>query len=242
MRVAIIQSSYIPWKGYFDIIHDVDHFIFLDDVQFTARDWRTRNRIKTATGPAWLSIPAGARRNRTIDEVVLSEADWQKKHWNTISRAYARATHFHQYRSVIEEIYLNNRWTSLSNFNQRMTEIVAKQILGIDCHFHDAREFNCKSSKLDKIIGLLKSIGASAYVSGPSAASYIEPHRFSEAGIELIFKDYSGYPEYSQLHPPFVHGVSILDLIFNVGAAAPAYIWGWREQVNRPLHYSTPTE
>src|SRR5579875_99675 len=104
--VAIIQSSYIPWKGYFDIINDVDEFIFLDDVQYTVRDWRTRNRIKTANGSMWLTVPAGSNRNRLICDVTIEDSSWQKRHWQTIRHNYSRAPYFREYESFFEELYL----------------------------------------------------------------------------------------------------------------------------------------
>ena len=229
MRVAIIQSSYIPWKGYFDIIHDVDQFIFLDDVQFTTRDWRTRNRIKTAQGVHWLSIPAGCDRNRKIHEVTVADREWQRKHWQTIAHAYARAPYFSAYRNFFEQSYLDGATMSLSEFNQALTQRISRELLGITTVFHDSRSFAAPGHKLDKILELLKQIGATSYVTGPSAADYLEPERFRELGIKLILKDYSGYPQYPQLYPPFEHAVSILDMFFNVGQQTPDYIWGWRQ-------------
>jgi len=118
MQVAIIQSSYIPWKGYFDIIRDVDTFVFLDQVQFTVRDWRTRNRIKTKEGGAWLSVPAGSNRNRCICEVQLADHQWQATHWNKMQHAYRNAPFFAHYREFFSELYENHRWTNLSVMNQ----------------------------------------------------------------------------------------------------------------------------
>jgi hypothetical protein len=228
-RVAAIQSSYIPWKGYFDIIHDVDLFIFYDDVQYTSRDWRTRNRIKTAAGPAWLTIPAGADRNRLVCDVALEDDRWPEKHWRTLRHAYSRAPFFKRYEEFFRSIYLGSRWESLPAFNQTMTRAIARDLLGIGTTFRDSREYRSEGKKLDKMLDLLGKVSATSYVTGPSAASYIEPERFARAGIDLVYKDYSGYPEYPQLHPPFEHGVSVLDLLFHVGPEAPHYIWGWRE-------------
>lgn len=228
-RVAAIQSSYIPWKGYFDIIHDVDLFIFYDDVQYTSRDWRTRNRIKTATGPTWLTIPAGTDRNRLVCDVELKDSRWPEKHWRSLRHAYARAPFFRKYDEFFRSIYLDTRWDNLSALNQSMTRAIARDLLGIRTTFRDSREFASEGKKLDKMLDLLGKASATSYVTGPSAASYIEADRFEKAGIELIYKDYSGYPEYPQLYPPFEHGVSVVDLLFNVGPDAPNYIWGWRE-------------
>lgn len=227
-KVAIIQSSYIPWKGYFDIIHDVDEFIFLDDVQFTTRDWRSRNRIKTADGTHWLTVPTGGSRSRLICDVMLRDPDWQEKHWKTLCHSYARAPFFRQYVPFFEELYLGQEWTNLSEMNQLMTQRIARELLGIRTVFTDARTYPAQGAKLDRIIDLLRLSGAASYLSGPLAADYLEPRKFRALGIALQLKDYSDYPEYAQLHPPFEHTVSVLDLIFNTGPHAPEYIWGHR--------------
>ncbi|GAB3781001.1 WbqC family protein [Dyella agri] len=227
-KVAIIQSSYIPWKGYFDIIHDVDEFIFFDDVQFTSRDWRSRNRIKAAGGAHWLTVPAGANRNRLICEVALDDPAWQEKHWKTLCHNYSRAPFFRQYTPFFEELYLGQTWVNLSEMNQSMTQRIARELLGIRTVFTDSRSYAAQGAKLERIIDLLRLSGATSYLSGPLAADYLEPSKFAALGIDLRLKDYSDYPEYPQLYPPFEHTVSVLDLIFNTGPQAPEYIWGHR--------------
>lgn len=226
--VAIIQSSYIPWKGYFDIIHDVDEFIFLDDVQYTVRDWRTRNRIKTANGPIWLSVPAGSDRNRLICEVTLDDDRWQERHWKSILHSYSRAPHFRQYAEFFEELYRGRVWGNLSEMNRCITERIARELLGIRTQFSDSRAYAAQGAKQDKILDLLKLSKADRYISGPSASGYLDQAKFEELGIALVFKDYADYPEYDQLYPPFEHAVSVMDLIFNAGPRATDYIWGHR--------------
>lgn len=228
-RVAISQSNYIPWKGYFDLIHDVDLFVFYDDVQYTVRDWRNRNTIKTPDSLFWLSVPVGINRNRLINEVVISNNDWQRVHWKTIGQYYKKAEYFGRYKDFFEEIYLRYKWESLSKLNQFLVEHIAKEYLQIKTKFANSTEFSRSGEKQAAICSLLESIGASSYVSGPSAKAYIEAEDFQKSGIDLIWKDYSGYPEYHQFYPPFRHDVSILDLLFHAGPDAPYYIWGWRE-------------
>jgi hypothetical protein len=230
LKVAVLQSSYIPWKGYFDLIHDVDLFVFYDDVQFTRQDWRTRNRIKTAQGTQWLSVPAGTRIDRLICEVELADSGWQKKHWASIRQAYSKAPAFAEYAEFFEGIYLGRQWKSLSELNQHVTVSIARELLGIRTAFSDSREFGASGQRLDRLLDLLKRVGATHYLSGPSARSYIDPARFETAGIHLEYKDYGGYPEYAQPHPPFEHAVSVIDLLFRMGSDAPRYIWGWRSE------------
>lgn len=228
-RVAILQSNYIPWKGYFDIIHDVDLFIFYDDVQFTKQDWRIRNKIKTAAGLKWLSIPAGSSADRLICDVVLEDSSWQRSHWDSLRQQYGKCPHFKKYQEFFAGIYLGQQWTNLSELNQTMIRRISSELLNIGTPCRDSREFQLSGAKQERIIDLVVKSEASHYISGPAAKDYIEPARFEEMNIELIWKDYSGYPEYPQLHPPFDHHVSVLDLLFNVGSDAERCIWGWRD-------------
>jgi hypothetical protein len=227
-KVAIIQSNYIPWKGYFDVIHDVDVFIFLDDVQYTVRDWRNRNKIKTPQGLRWLTVPVGADRNRLIHEVEIVDDGWNKNHWESLKRNYSKALYFTLYREFLEHVYVGMKWVNLSELNQYLIKTISRELLGIKTEFMDSRKLSATGSKQERLIDLLLKTGANVYLSGPAARDYIDERGFADAGIELQYKDYSGYPEHPQLYPPFEHGVSILDLLFNCGPASPDSIWGWR--------------
>jgi len=228
-RVAVLQSNYVPWKGYFDIVRDVDLFIFYDDRQFTKNDWRNRNQIKAASGPEWLTIPVGDAIDRLICDVAIANPAWQAKHWRTLQQNYGRCPHFARYRAYFEEVYLGRRWTNLSELNQTLIRHIAREFLGLRTEFADSRDYATRGQKLDRLLDLVVQSGATTYVSGPSAKDYIVPERFNEDGIDLVWKDYAGYPPYPQRFPPFEHRVSILDLLFNCGPEAPHYIWGWRE-------------
>lgn len=227
--VAVLQSNYIPWKGYFDIIHDVDEFIFYDDVQYTKNDWRNRNLIKTPKGTQWITVPVGSDINRLICEVGITDTSWCARHWGLLQEHYRKAPHFARYRDVFCDFY-QQQWDSLSVMNQHLIRSIAQEMLGITTQFTDSRQYGPQGAKLDRLLDLLVKAGATTYISGPAAKSYIDPARFEQAGIRLIYKDYSGYPEYPQFHPPFAHGVTVLDLLFQVGPEAPGYIWGWRSR------------
>jgi hypothetical protein len=226
--VAIIQSNYLPWKGYFDIIHDVDEFIFYDDVQYTKNDWRNRNLIKTPRGAEWLTVPAGGDLHRLICEVSLHDTAWQAKHWRLLELHYSTAPWFGDYRGFLEEFYLHGRWNNLSILNQHLIKRISCDFLGIKTQFSESHDYDPQGSRLDRLLDILKKSGATTYVSGPAAKDYIVPAQFDAAGIELVWKDYSDYPEYPQFNPPFTHKVTILDLLLQVGANAPRYIWGHR--------------
>ena len=228
-RVVVLQSNYIPWKGYFDLVHDADLFVFYDDLQFTKNDWRNRNKIKTPKGAQWATIPVGADAHRLICEVTIKDFEWQERHWALFKQHYGKCPHFARYRTFFEEVYLSRQWSNLSELNQHLIRSISEALLNIKTEFRDSREYDLTGQKLDRLLELVVKTGADRYVSGPAAKGYIEPSRFAEAGIELVWKDYSGYPEYPQRFPPFEHGVTILDLLFNVGPDAPWYIWGWRD-------------
>lgn len=223
-RVAILQSNYIPWKGYFDLIAHVDEFILLDTVQYTAGNWRNRNRIKTATGVRWLSIPI--RRgplNRPINEVQTSDPDWHLKHWRILTQAYCKAPHFATMAPALEQLYQECGSTRLSAINRHFLEGICT-IVGIPVNFSRAEDYGPTGSKTERVVDLCRKAGAAQYLTGPAARAYLDEGLFEEAGIEVRWFDYSGYPEYPQLHPPFDHQVTILDLIVNTGPAATRYL------------------
>ena len=229
-KVAVLQSNYIPWKGYFDIIHDVDEFIFYDEVQFTVRDWRSRNIILTPQGEFWLTVPVGAKRNRAIIDVQIKDFLWQKKHFATLKMAYHKTPYFHKYEEFFQNVYLERQWAYLYELNRFLIEHIAQDFLGVTTKFSDSLDYPTHGAKHEKLLSLVKATQADIYISGPAAKNYIVAEDYSNAGIQLVWKDYSGYPEYPQRGEKFNHFVSILDLLFNVGEDAPHYIWGWRQK------------
>lgn len=233
--VVVLQSNYIPWKGYFDLVHDSDEFIFYDDVQFTKNDWRNRNKVKTANGAEWMTIPVGEGKGQLICEVALGDGVWQLKHFKTLQNQYGKCPYFPLYAEFLRDIYMQRSWANLSELNQYLIRAISHDLLGLGTAFRDSREFHLSGAKQDRLLELLTLTGATRYISGPAAKDYIDPEGFAAKGIDLVWKDYSGYPEYPQRHPPFEHGVTIFDLLFNVGPHAPWYIWGWRDGLTRPV-------
>lgn len=227
--VAVLQSNYLPWKGYFDIINDVDLFVFYDDVQFTKNDWRNRNLIKTRAGTQWITVPVGQDIRRKICDVTLPDSGWAKVHWRTLSQNYSRAPHFERYREFFESVYLHRTWATLSELNRHLIEGISRE-LGIGARFDDSRAYALEGQGSDRLLRLLTRVGARTYVSGPSARAYIDIAAFEREGIRVVFKSYEGYPEYTQLHAPFEHRVSIVDMLFNLGPEAARYIWKWRDR------------
>lgn len=228
-KVAIIQSNYIPWKGYFDVINQVDEFILFDDMQYTRRDWRNRNKIKTPHGLLWLTIPVHVKGKyyQKIKDVLVSEPNWSSNHWKTIMQQYAKAPYFEQYAAFFEELYCQATDTSLSNINYHFLRAIC-QLLGIATKLSWSMDYEIVEGKTERLVSLCQQAGATMYLSGPAARDYIDPVLFEQANIGLEFVDYSGYPEYPQLFPPFEHGVSILDVLFNTGPEATNYMRSFR--------------
>lgn len=230
MKLAVLQSNYIPWKGYFDIIHDVDLFLFYDEVKYTKNDWRNRNIIKTSAGLQWVTLPCGKNYHIPIDEVRFNDSiDWQRKHYQEIERAYGNAPYYEKYKEFLQYVYLERKWEYLFELNRFLIEQISAEFLGIKTKFADSRKYHSEGVKAQKLLSLIQSTQADIYISGPAARDYIDEAEFNEKGITVVWKDYSGYPEYPQQFGAFEHKVSILDLLFNVGEDAPYYIWGWRQ-------------
>ncbi len=225
-HVAIVQSNYLPWKGYIDIIAAVDVFVLFDDVQFTRRDWRNRNRIKTKDGPLWLTIPVvtKGRREQTIDEVDVANTQWAEKHWRAIEHAYARAPHFRDYADRFAQLYEDAaRLTRLSAINRLFLEAIC-DLLGIETQLIDARSLGATGTKTDRLLGLCQRLNAGGYLSGPAATAYLEEHKFSQAKIKLAYMRYDNYAEHPQQHGAFDHKMSVIDLLFNTGSRAKEYL------------------
>jgi len=224
-KVAIIQSNYIPWKGYFDIINSVDLFIFYDDVQYTKNDWRNRNRIKTPQGSMWLTVPVSApnRMATKINEVKVCDQSWRKKHWRSLEQNYCKANYFMSYRDSIEDLYLNNKQDYLSELNISFI-LAINGIMGINTELAVSSDFILPKDSTERLVELCKATGASEYISGPSAANYINLELFKEEGIKVTWFDNADYPEYPQLYPPFEHKVSVVDLMFNMGPDSTRYM------------------
>ena len=229
--IAIIQPFYIPWKGYFDIINEADEFVLYEDVKYTEHSWLNRNQIKTQMGPQWITIPVKTRGRycQLINEAELVDSRWAKKHYQTIQAFYSKAPYWKKYHELINELYvLIEKETYISRINEFFIRELCK-VLGIKTKIRLSSDYIHTAGKTEKLIELCSQAGASRYISGPAAKDYIETVQFSEAGIDLVWKDYSGYPEYPQMFGEFVHSVSVIDLLLNVGADAYYYIWGWRE-------------
>ncbi len=225
---VIIQPSYIPWRGFFHLIQRADVFVFYDDVQYDARGWRNRNQVKTPAGKQWLTIPVHHKGSQTagipINEIQINwDSPWNRKHWLTIKQLYQQTPFFQSYAAMVEAFF-ERRDALLADFTIDSTIALARALGISHTRFVRSSSLGATGRKTERLIDVLRRVGAGLYISGPSARDYIEPSLFQEAGIALEYQTYD-YPQYPQQHPPFDGQVSILDLLFNVGSRAGDFIW-----------------
>lgn len=226
MRTIITQSNYLPWKGYFDAIQASDLFVVFDEAQYTRRDWRNRNKIKTPEGTRWLSIPVEVKGRFTqkIKDTKAVDRSWQKQHVALIKQYYKQAACYRELIDFVESMYFECRFDFLSDINIHFIERIC-QYLGIECVIQQSSEFKLVGDKNKKLLDICKAVGANEYYTGPAAKAYLDETLFAEQNISVRYFDYSTYKEYPQLYPPFDHHVSVIDLLLNTGSDACNYLW-----------------
>ena len=226
MKVAINQSNYISWRGYFDMIKSVDLYILYDDVQYTRRDWRNRNKIKTAHGVKWLSIPVNVKGRyfQKIKETTISDKSWNTKHLKTLKGSYSKAKFFKDVFPFIENLYLTANFETISEINFHFIRAIC-DFLNIKTEIVFSSSYDLTNQhKTDRLVDICKQAKATEYISGPLAKDYINEDKFNNEEIKLTWMDYSGYLDYPQLHGDFVQKLSILDLLFNCGEDSIKFI------------------
>lgn len=216
-KVAIVQSNYIPWKGYFDLMNYVDEFIIYDDVQYTRRDWRNRNKIKTRDGVKWLSVPVKSKGkyDQLIMETEIHGSDWALHHWQLLEQNYRNAPYFSLYSDEIEQL-LRTPFVLLRDLNVTFIEYI-RASMGINTTISQSTDYASHGAKTDRLLSICKSCNADVYVSGPTAKNYLDEEKFKASNKKVEWFSYEGYPQYKQLWGSFEHRVSVLDLLFNCG-------------------------
>lgn len=207
MRVGIIQSNYLPWRGYFEFIEKCDLFILLDDVQYTRRDWRNRNKIRTCRGDQWLTIPLKQTGNyeAKINEMVVSDPIWDRRHFDTLRAAYSTSKNWKKYEDELEWAYIDAP-KDLSGINRRFLELGMKW-LGIQTPLKlDSTLCSTNASKTGRLIDLCRASCATTYLSGPSARGYLDVNLLNENGIAVEWMQYQDWPKLTFLHGLFTNG------------------------------------
>jgi hypothetical protein len=218
MRVAVLQSNYIPWKGYFQLINEVDLFCFYDEVQYTKNDWRNRNQLLNSGGPFWLTIPIPKTAvKQIISEVNFPNQLWVKKHLMSIEQTYAKSPFKKDVIDLLSPIYENVVNLTLSEFNQQIIKAICGYA-GIDTKIVNSADYSLSIGKVDRLLGLLEELNTSIYVSGPAGKNYLdsEEEKFKDKGIEIEYIKYGSFKEYGQKTDDFYNNVSIIDLLMNV--------------------------
>lgn len=225
-KILITQSNYIPWKGYIDAVIQSDYYVVFDEMQYTRRDWRNRNQIKTPNGLQWLTIPVEVKGkySQKINETKIADKSWAEKHWKSLIHNYSKAKYFQETKSVVEEWYQKaSRFDFLTDVNVYFLQEIL-QFLDYHTEVHFSKNFDLLEGKTERLVSICKELGGTDYYTGSAAKAYMNEDLFYKEGINVHYLDYSCYEEYQQLHGVFVHEVSILDMIFNLGKNTKQYL------------------
>lgn len=225
-KALILQSNYIPWKGYFYAIKEVDIFVMYDDVQYTKNDWRNRNLIKSKQGLQWLTIPIETKNKscQKINEAKIVNNFWACKHLASIKHNYTKAKYYKQYIPFFEDLYNRCNSKYLIDINRLFLTNICN-LLDIKTPIIHSSDYDLKSTnKTERIVEMCSKINVTDYYSGPAANAYIDVALFDNSNINLHYFNYGNFPIYQQLYLPFLHEVSIIDVILNTGPDAKNYI------------------
>lgn len=222
--VAIMQPTYLPWIGYFDLIDQSDVFVFLDTVAFSRQSWQQRNRILTRQGVQWLTVPVRHAQGAPIREIEIdSTRPWRRKHWATLEAAYRRSLYWPEHSEPLAEIYRRD-WRSLADLDICLIEALAGQV-GVEARFVRASALSPASrSREGALVDLCLELGATTYLSPPGSFSYLRSDsEFLAHGIDLRFQHFE-HPVYPQQAGEFVPYLSAIDLSLNMGPDAGAVL------------------
>jgi hypothetical protein len=218
MRVTIHQPQFLPWLGYLDKIDQADLFIMLDTVQFKKNEWQNRNRIRTAKGWQWVTVPVLQHFGQRIDEVVINPtAAWKAQHLRALDMHYARAPYRNRYLTQLRELY-STPWNKLSDLSKATVQWLL-EAYGITTPVHSAADYAARDEPTDRLIDLCRAVGATQYLAGPGAEHYMDKPRFESAGVRLEIQVFK-HPIYCQVYEPFEPNLSALDLLLMQGPDA----------------------
>ena len=199
-KIAIVQSNYIPWKGYFDLIAYVDEFIIYDEMQYTKRDWRNRNKIKTPTGSQWITVPVFTKGkfSQKISETTITDSKWQRKHWHSLEKNYSSAPYFEEISIWLKPLYFDTDYEYISVLNKSFIVSICLY-LGIKTQISSSSDYKMLGDKSERLANICLQTDCSEYISGPAAKHYIDSDVFAQNNIQLTWFEYPNYAEYNQL-------------------------------------------
>jgi hypothetical protein len=215
--IGILQPGYLPWLGFFEQLYRSDIFVIYDDVQYDKHSWRNRNRIKTPTGPIWLTVPVLTRgkSGQLVSETLIdNRSHWGEKHLKALQANYARAPFFKEYYPVLGSV-LSTPQERLADLDAALIQKIAG-LLNLKTEIIRSSQLNIQGDKINRLISLCRHFGAGVFYEGKAGEDYIEPREFGKNGIRVEFQNYQ-HPVYRQLHGEFVSHLSIADLLFNHG-------------------------
>lgn len=223
--IAVVQSNYIPWIGYFDLINSVDEFVLLDDVQFTKRDWRNRNRIKSQAGPKWLTIPVASKGKfkQLVNETQVQGHEWREQHWDTLLHAYGKSEFFDEASRLLRPLYEARKSEALSEINREFI-VKISDFLDVRTLISSSSQYPLADDPSERLVSICSAAGASTYVSGPAAKDYLDVSKFRRRDISVEWFEYPEYGSYSQMWGAFEANLSIVDVLFNLGGASREYL------------------
>lgn len=225
--VAILQPGFLPWLGFFDQMIRADHFVYYDDVQFDKHGWRNRNRIKTANGIAWLTVPvrhSGQHGQAILDTEIDHSKKWARKMIASLKQSYARSPHCERYLGELEQALCTDPPNLLVDLDLRLTELM-RAWLGIRTTVLRSSELGIEGGQTERLVSICKHLKADSYLSGNAAQDYLQQDLFEAAGISVVWQNYV-HPIYPQLHGEFVPYLSAIDLILNVGPDSGSVVRG----------------
>lgn len=213
--VVILQPGYLPWLGFFEQMYKSDIFVFYDDTQYTRRDWRSRNRIKTANGVKWLTVPATVTgQSMLIKDARIADKKWQKKHLLSLHLNYARAPFYDMIYPQLEEV-INQDWEFLNDLDVALIKRI-NEILHLEREIYLSSRLNIQGQRSGKLLKICQFFDAELYLSGVAATTYLDVEIFTKNKISVEFQKYD-HPVYNQLWGNFVPYLSVIDLLFNHG-------------------------
>lgn len=227
--IGILQPGYLPWLGFFEQMYKSDVFVIYDDVQYDKEGWRNRNRIKTANGIQWLTVPVHVKLSDMplIKDVKIdNKENWRKKHLLSIKHSYSKARFYKEHIGIFEEAYSMD-WEYLVDIDMHFIlkladslGMVAKKIVR-----SSGIEAGRGGDRIERLINICKAFGADVFYEGASGRSYIDNSAFAVHGIKVEYQDYK-HPVYKQLYGDFVPYLSVVDLLLNHGKDSLNIIMG----------------
>lgn len=218
MTISAHQPHFLPWLGYFNKVANSDVFVWLEDVQFRKNYFQNRTKIKAHNEELWLTVPVKKSTLDTpISDIEIVPGRDFLKIPKTIKNYYSKAPFFYRYYEEIEELITNNN-TTLNELNFSLFTHFLK-ILEINTTIISSLSLQIEENDANnRLVEICKKLNATEYIAGKGGLNYMDTSLFKNNNIEVLWQNYPvDSISYIQLQKPFLQGLSILDVLFNVG-------------------------